>query len=646
MSAYSIKFVEPHDEFVVPHMQTCCLANSLAYKEVLKNPKLFYNWDQLPEEHKRAVVKHCGEKIRKLEEDNRQQAIESSNQMPAVDVPSPGSVILLRAMDLPPPCKFFHAGMCFKGEHCEFAHPTQRCKYFNAGFCQYGNKCHFRHDLDRLITSNNTELAVPTTCPFFLAGQCKYGDFCTRSHQIDNSEFSGRMTLDDYKAQREYFRPPISRLAPETGLQSTFKHSSVAIAPNPARPPVQKPTTRLEQGFLRDLTPDDLDKMRNLEVDRFLKLYTPSHLKQTSDPSEKTKIFSLLFSSKDPDWTFEVKQILLTIILPKDYPVSPPIVSAPRTSDIPDSVTSALNEAISQFIRARCETYSSTGKVGLYLRSFFFWLDKSLKDIFTNAYSKIDEEQPAISSDLRIPESFHESILSMGPSFVNDRPESKPLQTERPKASDEKSHVENEECKTVEEAEEVKNQDITVANVQLQELIFEGLEMRGHAGTGLITRLPVQCICSICKLQFDWTFRLPPYNIKANSEEGEEDRDAEKKPQVPRSLTSLPPSTTTCQRCRHVLGMVFTAEYVHSFGSRIGTFEMANCMLVEVYAKTADVMLSCNHCNGEEFKVTGLQPDRVLAKRCQKCHVVCGIFYTGLSISRPKLASADICKLF
>lgn len=166
------------------------------------------------------------------------------------------------------------------------------------------------------------------------------------------------------------------------------------------------------------------------------------------------------------------------------------------------------------------------------------------------------------------------------------------------------NQVENMEYKEEKEVEEVKDHDIEVANVQLQELAFEGLEMRGHAGTGLFTRLPVQCICCICKLQFDWTFRLPPYNPEVNNEVGEGEEGAEKKPQTPRSLTSLPPSTTTCQRCRHALGLTFTAEYVHSFGSRIGTFQMANCMLVEVYAKTADVMLSCNQCNGGEFKIT------------------------------------------
>ncbi|VUZ48440.1 unnamed protein product [Hymenolepis diminuta] len=544
-------------------------------------------------------------------------------------------------MDLPPPCKFFHAGMCFKGEHCEFTHPTQRCKSFDSGFCQYGTKCHFRHDLDRFATSNDPETVIPTICPFFLAGQCKYGDYCTRSHQVDDAFFS-RMTLEDYKAQREFLRPPISRPTPSS--QSFIKQSSAIVAPNPARPPVQKPTTRLEQGFLRDLTQDDLHKMRNLEVDRFLKLYPSSHLKQTSDPSDKDKVFSLLFSSKDPDWSFEVKQILLSIILPEEYPVSPPIVSAPRTSDIPDSVTNSLNEAISKFIMARHESYHSTGKVGLYLRSFFFWLDKTLKEIFTDAYAKICEEQPTISSNLRIPESFHEAKLSVGPSFVNNQVELKSSVKSEGLEEAKSNEVENREYKE-EEVEEVKDHDIEVANVQLQELTFEGLEMRGHAGTGLFTRLPVLCICCICKLQFDWTFRLPPYNPEVNNEVGDGEG-AEKKPQTPRSLTSLPPSTTTCQRCRHALGLTFTAEYVHSFGSRIGTFQMANCMLVEVYVKTADVMLSCNQCNGGEFKITGLQPDKVSAKRCQKCHVVCGLFFTALSISRPKLASADICRRF
>lgn len=204
-------------------------------------------------------------------------------------------------MDRPPPCKFFNAGACFKGDFCEFTHPTQRCTSFDAGFCPYGVKCHFRHDIRKVLTSDTFEFPVPRVCSFFLAGQCKYGDTCAYSHQIDNTEFPNRMTLSQFKAQREHTRllspkPPKDNPLPEA------KRSSIVIAPNPSRPPVPRPMTRLEQAFIRDLKPGDLEKMRDLEIDRLLKLYPPSFLKQISSNSEKIKAFSLLFSPRDPDW--------------------------------------------------------------------------------------------------------------------------------------------------------------------------------------------------------------------------------------------------------------------------------------------------------------------------------------------------------
>ncbi|KAM3188541.1 hypothetical protein ACTXT7_000095 [Hymenolepis weldensis] len=72
-----VKRGKPPEEFVVPHMQTNCLTNSLAYKEVLKNPRLFYKWDELPEEYKCVVIKHCERKMLKLDEIERRQVDES-----------------------------------------------------------------------------------------------------------------------------------------------------------------------------------------------------------------------------------------------------------------------------------------------------------------------------------------------------------------------------------------------------------------------------------------------------------------------------------------------------------------------------------------------------------------------------------------
>ncbi|KAM7535090.1 hypothetical protein Aperf_G00000103385 [Anoplocephala perfoliata] len=539
-------------------------------------------------------------------------------------------------MDRPPPCKFFSVGACFKGDLCEFTHPTQRCTSFDAGFCPYGVKCHFRHDIGKFLTSDTLEFPAPKICSFFLAGQCKYGDTCAYSHQIEDMEASNRMTLSEYKAQREQMRLLCPKPT-EVSLQPETKRSSV-IAPNPARPPVSRPMARLEQAFIRDLRPGDLEKMRDLEIDRLLKLYSPSVLKQTSSNSEKTKIFSLLFSPKDPDWSFEIQRVLLSITLPADYPQSPPILKVPRTSDIPDSITETLNGVITDYVTERHRGYESTGRVGLYLRSFFFWFDKALKEVFSNADAKIVDTSAEASVDLRIPESFDSQEIMVNPSTIKNQPSVKtPVPDEREKDIEADFHPEEADIKedVAEEEEEISS----VVNVQLQEISLEGLEMRGQSGTCLFTRLPVQCICSICKLDFDWTFRLPTYNV------GEEDTESDTSPK-PRSLTSLPPNATTCQRCRHILGLSFVAEYVHSFGFRIGTFEMANCILVELYSRTSDVMVSCTNCNGGEVKLSGIQPDRVTAKRCQKCHAVCGIFYTGVTISKPKLASANICRRF
>lgn len=211
---------------------------------------------------------------------------------------------------------------------------------------------------------------------------------------------------------------------------------------------------------------------------------------------------------------------------------------------------------------------------------------------------KIGDASAEASVDLRIPESFDSQETTAGPLTIKSQPSVKtpdPDERENFWANSRLDEVEVKEGTTEEEEDE--DEIASIVNVQLQEISLEGLEMRGQAGTCLFTRLPVRCICSTCKLDFDWTFRLPTYNVS------EEDAEAGIPPK-PRSLTSLTPNTTTCQRCRHILGLSFTAEYVHSFGFRIGAVEITNCIVVEVYSRSAEVLVSCTNCSSGEIKVS------------------------------------------
>ncbi|EUB61472.1 hypothetical protein EGR_03762 [Echinococcus granulosus] len=241
-------------------------------------------------------------------------------------------------MDRPPPCKFYQSGFCAKGDDCPFSHPIQRCRSFTQdGFCPYGVHCHYWHDFKNFALTASTNTPVQKVCRFFLNGQCNYGDACAYSHQLDDVEAPNQITLTEYRLQQQ-----MAQLSAPNPLISVSPQSSTAqvlSSTNSSRLAVARPSARLEQAYRSALQPGDLEKMRDLEVDRLLKRFPPSQLKQTSCNNDGVRAFSLIFSSTDPEWLHKVKQILLFISLPAQYPSSPPILNVPKTSDIPNVVT-------------------------------------------------------------------------------------------------------------------------------------------------------------------------------------------------------------------------------------------------------------------------------------------------------------------
>ena len=59
---------------------------------------------------------------------------------------------------MPPPCKFFQAGLCSKGKYCEFAHTETKdvaiCRWFLQGECKRGSSCAYRHSKPQSSSSS------------------------------------------------------------------------------------------------------------------------------------------------------------------------------------------------------------------------------------------------------------------------------------------------------------------------------------------------------------------------------------------------------------------------------------------------------------------------------------------------------------
>ena len=263
-----------------------------------------------------------------------------------------------------------------------------------------------------------------------------------------------------------------------------------------------------------------------------------------------------------------------------------------------------LNTAITNWVQDRHNTNTSAKKVALYLRPFLFWLDKTLNGLLTDGFAHAEETSPEEEVvDLRIPESFDTSVFANFPSnnlAAKSEPNIESSATSSSGKEKEKKN-ENGDAKVETDKKVEEEQGVNTADVHQQEFSLEGVELRGQAGTCLFTRLPIYCICSRCKYSFDWVFRLPPQSAPSKSEDGCEDGSEHLSA---RSFSSLPPHTTVCQRCKQPLGLTFTAEFLHAFASRVGVFQLANCLLFDVQIRSAEVLISCLNCLNGETKIS------------------------------------------
>uniref|UniRef100_A0A5K3EVQ8 RING-type E3 ubiquitin transferase n=1 Tax=Mesocestoides corti TaxID=53468 RepID=A0A5K3EVQ8_MESCO len=547
-------------------------------------------------------------------------------------------------MSRPPTCHFYQAGSCLNGDSCAFYHPTQRCRSFTAdGWCPYGVHCHFWHDPENSALATEDGQPVQKICRFFLNGQCSYGEMCAYSHQVDDltngGEFANRLTLAEYRQQRQLYRQHQQLQLPSHRPASRSRPAPLSPAQQPtSRAVVPRPTARLEQAYVDALQPGDLEKMRELEVDRLLKRFPPTKLKHISG-TEDVESFSLMFSSSDPDWSHEIKSIIINITLPPDYPLSRPVLKVPRTSDLPSAVTNHLNEAIDTWVNERQVANESANKVALFLRAFLFWLDKKLNELLTAGYSLVSENDTQELDGERlfpISETFSPCLngtsSSSSESSSDDEDDDDDASTNRMCPHNNTPDLLNLEATSDDESETeagggVASGSVSSATVVKQEVTFEGLDFRGQAGTCLFVRLPVSCTCSRCKYVFDWVFRLPGQQIGKQA-----------------IFKSTPPYTTACPRCKQPIGLEFEASLVHGFSPLIGTFELANCVLSDVQIRPADAMIHCTNCSSD-VKTTGLQQDRVNTKRCQNCHSLCGILFTDITISK-QLPAPSISRRF
>lgn len=325
-------------------------------------------------------------------------------------------------MPFPPVCYYYQAGCCRNGNECTFTHPKVRCRTFASdGWCPYGYNCHFWHDPS--VKPNVVNL-IKKPCLFYANNQCKYGDKCSFSHDIDVQNNSG-ITLKEYRATKKVTGVHINIEAlesttneishgkengiSEASLTSVMKSnlnktlSSTCLNRNNCnyvRPPFQKYASVNTTDF-QAASKAEIYNLNHSELERLKKQFPPDKLCEV-ESNENYHMSCVRFSSTDPDWVYDVREIVLNILIPQMYPKEQLRISVVMQEHLPVILVDHLNKAIGSWVRCKHQCMERMNRLELYLRPLLLWLDRNLGELFTEGLRKYKAflENKKLDSDL------------------------------------------------------------------------------------------------------------------------------------------------------------------------------------------------------------------------------------------------------
>ncbi|KAL3321022.1 hypothetical protein Ciccas_000300 [Cichlidogyrus casuarinus] len=287
-------------------------------------------------------------------------------------------------------CVYYQRGNCIRGDACEFNHPTVRCHTFQAmGFCPYGHACHFWHDPNLPIA--HTVKAFPQKiCSFFLNNQCKYGERCSYSHNLESysAQQTMSMTLEEYRAAQQASNRRRSNSRSSNGSRTKSNTRVRSPRNNTAGAANSLNATPKSKYSLSDLSREEIANLNNMEVDQLLKKFTHTKIRKLPE-TETERSYTVIFTPTDPDWPYNIKEVILVIKLHRLYPKEPLMVSVMENDVIVKDFLKYINKTIADWLQDYHSNLVQQGRVELYLRQFFIWFDRSLERLFETGLEKV-----------------------------------------------------------------------------------------------------------------------------------------------------------------------------------------------------------------------------------------------------------------
>ncbi|KAJ8344051.1 hypothetical protein SKAU_G00313800 [Synaphobranchus kaupii] len=496
------------------------------------------------------------------------------------------------------------------------------CRFYSQGrFCQFGKRCRFLHQRGeakqalKVLENQNDTAAEPDEHTDSHAEDCNAPE--ARADK-SGSQPSGPRAAP---AKREKPRRPCRyflsghcamedrcRFWHPEQLPSLEDRSrpSERGAPGP-RASVARPNAVQMTAKLSELTAEVVKRLRDTEIRQLLKRIPKDRLIVQEREDGLLTYYRITVQPTDPDWPFDLKEIVIMVSFPETYPQEVFTMDVPEDQEFPAIMGRHLCQASQEWLQAKRATNELMGKVELLFRPFLHWLDRNMERLFTEGARQLKKDIDAERSGIRFVsyQQLQAAVCrdqSSGPEIHGDASDEEEEEVEGGEEEEEEEEEEGEEEEGEEGGEGVEvscgvegeESSLRVENVKSSEprrgteVRLQGLELGEETATVVARQIAITLQCSRCKVTADLT------------------------------LTGRLPCTAQCEKCGSSISAGFRPSLLHHYSSVLGFLDLSGAVPVDLVLQDCEMLVGCLTCSQEGPLQLSYGQSREV--NCQHCH--------------------------